>query len=173
MSENNENNQNQENNPEEVKAKVELSADNTKIEPEIKPKVETKPEVKEEIKEEKPKNEEPKVKKRRKNKSILHIPESKKRKEPTRKDGRTYIVPKRERKIFHLEVEELQFDSKTGKKISNPHIQKLDGLKAYQQFVKGAMQSKLDYSILHDPRPYFPMSKEEIKAMDKKLKSGK
>jgi len=107
--------------------------------------------------------------KRRKGKSILTIPESKKRKEPEMTDGTLYVVPTKERKIFHIEVEDKQFDPKSGKKISKPHIVKLDGTSEYKQFITNVYKSGLEYSILHDPRPYFGMSKAEMKAEDKKF----
>lgn len=112
---------------------------------------------------------EKKEKKRRQGKSMLLIPESKKRQEPLRKDETVYVVPPKERKIFHLEVENPFHDTKTGKKLSTPHIVKLDGLKEYRQFVTNAYKSGLEYDILHDPRPYFGMTKDEIKAQDAEI----
>jgi len=103
---------------------------------------------------------------RRKGKSMLHIADAKKRQEPLRKDGSVYVVPKGERKIFHLEVENPFHNVATGKKLSTPHIVKLDGIKEYRQFVINVFKSGYQYDLLHDPRPYMGMTASEIKAQD-------
>lgn len=106
---------------------------------------------------------------RRKGHSVTTIPESKKRTEPLRKDESVYTVPKKERKVFHLEVENPCHDVKSGKKLSTPHIVKLDGVKEYRQFLTNAYKSGWEYDILHDPRPYLGMTKQEIKAQDAEI----
>jgi len=100
---------------------------------------------------------------------MTQIAASKKRTEPLRKDGTVYEVPVKERKIFHLEVENPYYDVKTGKKLSTPHIVKLDGLKEYRQFVTNAYKSGWEYDIIHDPRPYMGMTLAEIKAQDAEI----
>lgn len=108
-------------------------------------------------------------KQRRKGHSMTQIPQGKKRTEPLRKDGSVYNIPKGERKIYHLEVENPFHDVKTGKKLSTPHIVKLDGVKEYKQFLVNAFKSGWEYDILHDPRPYLGMTAIEIKAQDAEI----
>lgn len=115
------------------------------------------------------KKDEKKTKERRKGKSILMIDERKKRQEPKLSDETIYVVPKNERKIFHLEVENRNYDQKTGKKLSKSHIVKLDGVREYKQFITNAFKTGLDYEIIHDPRPYFGMNKIEMNAQDKEI----
>lgn len=107
-------------------------------------------------------------KKRRRGKSFLTKPESQKRKEPKRKDGSTYVVPVSERKIFHIESESPFFNPK-GKKLSKPHIVKLENIREYKQFVIHAHKSELEFKILHDPRPYLGMSREKIIDQDRQF----
>ena len=107
---------------------------------------------------------------RRKGHSITTIPESKKRKEPKMDSGETYVVPQNERKIFHIEVENKFFSTKTGKKLSQPMVVKLDGIKEYDQFMVNAIKSNKDFNILHDARPYLGYTKEQMVEQDTKIK---
>lgn len=107
--------------------------------------------------------------KKKKVKSITRIPEKDKRKEPTREDGTIYVVPKGERKVFHLEVEKKQYDAATGKKLSKSHILKLADTRSYEQFIKNHKELGFSYSLIHDPRPYFGMNAKEIKEQDNKF----
>ena len=65
-----------------------------------------------------------------------------------------YIVPKGEEKSYHAVIEVVQFDGKTGKRISKPRVQKF-GKKVFESVVQKSLK-KQDYTItiLHDPNAW-------------------
>lgn len=73
-----------------------------------------------------------------------------------------YIVPKGEEQLYHAVIEVRQFDSKTGKRISHPRVQKF-GRKAFETHVQSSLR-KQGYSItiLHDPNAW--LKKQKAKA---------
>lgn len=62
-----------------------------------------------------------------------------------------YIVPKGEEKDYHAIIEVVQYDPKTGQKVSRARVQKF-GRKVFEQNVASSLK-KQGYSvtILHDP----------------------
>ena len=62
-----------------------------------------------------------------------------------------YIVPTGEEKDYHAVIEVVQFDPKTGKRVSRPRVQKF-GKKIFEAHVADSLR-KQDYTItiLHDP----------------------
>ena len=62
-----------------------------------------------------------------------------------------YIVPKGEEKDYHAVIEVVQFDQKTGKRISQPRIQKF-GKKIFEAHVLNSLRKQgYTVTILHDP----------------------
>ena len=62
-----------------------------------------------------------------------------------------YIVPKGEEKDYHVVIEVVQFDQKTGKRISQPRVQKF-GKKIFEAHVLNSLRKQgYTVTILHDP----------------------
>ena len=62
-----------------------------------------------------------------------------------------YIVPKGEEKDYHAVIEVVQFDPKTGKRISRPRVQKF-GKKIFEAHVADSLRKQgYTVTILHDP----------------------
>lgn len=71
-----------------------------------------------------------------------------------------YIVPKGEEHLYHAVIEVKQFDSKTGKRLSVPRIQKF-GAKTFEA---GGVRTNLvkqgyDVVVLHDPKKWIAANK--------------
>ena len=62
-----------------------------------------------------------------------------------------YIVPKGEEKDYHAVIEVVQYDTKTGKKLSKPRVQKF-GKKIFEANVwDSLLKQGYTITILHDP----------------------
>ena len=62
-----------------------------------------------------------------------------------------YIVPKGEEKSYHAVIEVVQFDPKTGNRISRPRVQKF-GKKIFEAHVADSLRKQgYTVTILHDP----------------------
>ena len=62
-----------------------------------------------------------------------------------------YIVPKGEEKDYHAVIEVVQFDQKTGKRLSKPRVQKF-GKKIFEAHVLNSLRKQgYTVTILHDP----------------------
>ena len=65
-----------------------------------------------------------------------------------------YIVPKGEEKDYHAVIEVVQFDQKTGKRISQPRVQKF-GKKIFEAHVLNSLRKQgYTVTILHDPNAW-------------------
>jgi len=65
-----------------------------------------------------------------------------------------YIVPKGEEKDYHAVIEVVQFDQKTGKRISQPRVQKF-GKKIFEAHVANSLRKQgYTVTILHDPNAW-------------------
>lgn len=65
-----------------------------------------------------------------------------------------YIVPKGEEMSYHAVIEVVQFDTKTGKKLSKPRIQKF-GKKMFESSVQASLRKQgYTVTILHDPNQW-------------------
>lgn len=84
-----------------------------------------------------------------------------------------YIVPKGEERSYHCIIEVVQFDSKTGKKVSKPRIQKF-GKKMFEAHIYSSLK-KQGYSvtILHDPNDWIKKNEEEKAKKAKELAEAK
>ena len=62
-----------------------------------------------------------------------------------------YLVPEKERGVYHVVIEVVQFDAKTGVKLSRPRVQKF-GRKAFEGGVRDHLiQQGYTLRILHTP----------------------
>lgn len=63
----------------------------------------------------------------------------------------TYLVQPEEAHLYHVRIERVRFDSKTGKRLSSPTIQMV-GHRQFEQSTKRALESLgFTMDILHDP----------------------
>lgn len=78
-----------------------------------------------------------------------------------------YIVPKGEEMSYHAVIEVVQFDTKTGKKLSKPRIQKF-GKKMFESSVRASLQKQgYTVTILHDPNQWIAEQREQAAAKAK------
>ena len=72
----------------------------------------------------------------------------------------TYLVPKGEEGSYHCVIEVVQFDQKTGKRLSVPRIQKF-GKKSFESHIESSLRKQgYTITILHDPNDWL---KEQAK----------
>ena len=72
-----------------------------------------------------------------------------------------YIVPAREENLYHCRIEVEHHDSKTGKRLSKPRIQKF-GKKSFETSILHELrQQGYTVDILHNPNDYDPQAKQE------------
>ena len=65
-----------------------------------------------------------------------------------------YIVPKGEEMAYHCVIEVPQHDTRTGKKISKPRVQKF-GKKIFETLVRDSLLKQgFIVTVLYDPNPY-------------------
>lgn len=71
-----------------------------------------------------------------------------------------YVVPKGEERYYHAVIEVVQFDPKTGVRLSKPRVQKF-GKKMFEAHVRTSLH-KQGYSvtILHDPTVWLKEQQE-------------
>lgn len=78
-----------------------------------------------------------------------------------------YIVPKGEEKDYHAVIEVVQFDQKTGKRLSKPRVQKF-GKKIFEAHVGDSLRKQgYTVTILHDPNVWL---KEQAEQAEQKAK---
>lgn len=76
-----------------------------------------------------------------------------------------YIVPKGEERSYHCVIEVIQYDPKTGKKISKPRVQKF-GKKMFENIVLDTLRKQgYTITILHDPNDW--IKEHQAKAAEK------
>ena len=72
-----------------------------------------------------------------------------------------YIVPKGEEKSYHAVIEVVQFDPKTGKRLSKPRVQKF-GKKMFESSVLQSLRKQgYTVNILHDPNAWIKEQQEK------------
>lgn len=72
-----------------------------------------------------------------------------------------YIVPKGEEKSYHCVIEVVQFDQKTGKRISKPRVQKF-GKKMFESSVLASLKKQgYTVTIIHDPNVWMKEQAEK------------
>ena len=72
-----------------------------------------------------------------------------------------YIVPQGEERFYHAVIEVVQFDPKTGKKLSKPRVQKF-GKKVFETIVQSSLRKQgYTVTILHDPNAWIKDQQEK------------
>ena len=72
-----------------------------------------------------------------------------------------YLVPKGEEKSYHAVIEVVQYDPKTGKKLSKPRVQKF-GKKQFETNVLNSLRKQgYTITILHDPNEWIKEQQEK------------
>lgn len=75
-----------------------------------------------------------------------------------------YIVPKGEEMSYHAVIEVVQFDTKTGKRVSKPRVQKFEK-KIFETHVWASLKKQgYTITILHDPNEW--IKAEQAKAIE-------
>lgn len=78
-----------------------------------------------------------------------------------------YKVPKGEERSYHCVIECVEFDRKTGKRLSVPRIQKF-GAKMFEAHVYSSLKKQgYNVTILHDPKKWLKEHEAEQKAQAK------
>lgn len=78
-----------------------------------------------------------------------------------------YIVPKGEERAYHAVIEVVQYDPKTGKKLSKPRVQKF-GKKSFEATIQASLRKQgYTVTILHDPNTWIAEQKEKAAAKAK------
>lgn len=76
-----------------------------------------------------------------------------------------YVVPKGEERAYHAVIEVKQFDQKTGKRISQPRVQKF-GKKSFETHVADSLRKQgYEILILHDPNAW--IKEQQAKAAER------
>lgn len=84
-----------------------------------------------------------------------------------------YIVPKGEEKDYHAVIEVVQYDPKTGKKLSKPRVQKF-GKKTFETSVRSSLQKQgYAITILHDPNEWLKEQAEKREQAKKEAAAAK
>lgn len=72
-----------------------------------------------------------------------------------------YIVPRGEEQSYHAVIEVVQYDPKTGKKLSKPRVQKF-GKKQFETNVLNCLKKQgYKVTILHDPNEWIKEQQEK------------
>lgn len=78
-----------------------------------------------------------------------------------------YIVPKGEERSYHCVIEVVQYDPKTGKRISRPRVQKF-GRKTFETSVRSSLQKQgYTVTVLHDPTAWLAEQREKAAELAK------
>ena len=78
-----------------------------------------------------------------------------------------YIVPKGEERYYHAVIEVVQFDQKTGKRLSKPRVQKF-GKKSFEATIQASLRKQgYTVTILHDPNTWIAEQQEKAAAKAK------
>lgn len=78
-----------------------------------------------------------------------------------------YVVPKGEERSYHCVIEVVHYDQKTGKKLSQPRVQKF-GRKMFEAVVRDSLARQgYAVTVLHDPREWIKAHKEQAEASAK------
>ena len=86
-----------------------------------------------------------------------------------------YNVPKGEERSYHCIIEVVDYDRKTGKKVSRPRIQKF-GQKMFEAHIYSSLKKQgYTVTILHDPKKWIAEQKEiaEKKAAERAAAKAK
>lgn len=74
-----------------------------------------------------------------------------------------YLVPKGEEMVYHCVIEVVQYDAKTGKKLSRPRVQKF-GKKIFETAVRDSLiKQGYEIKILYNPKEFIKKQAEAAK----------
>ena len=74
-----------------------------------------------------------------------------------------YLVPKGEEMVYHCVIEVVQYDAKTGKKLSRPRVQKF-GKKIFETTVRDSLiKQGYEIKILYNPKEFIKKQAEAAK----------
>ena len=77
-----------------------------------------------------------------------------------------YVVPAGEERFYHCIIEVVQFDPKTGKRISKPRVQKF-GKKSFETSIYKTLKKQgYAITILHDPKGWEKKAADQKKAAE-------
>ena len=77
-----------------------------------------------------------------------------------------YAVPAGEERFYHCVIEVVQFDPKTGKRISKPRVQKF-GKKSFETSIYKTLKKQgYAITILHDPKGWEKKAADQKKAAE-------
>lgn len=69
-------------------------------------------------------------------------------------ENENYIVPKGEERFYHVVIEVVQFDQKTGKRLSRPRVQKF-GKKMFEAHILASLRKQgYKVAVLHNPNEW-------------------
>ena len=72
-----------------------------------------------------------------------------------------YVVPKGEERAYHVVIEVVQYDQRTGKKLSKPRVQKF-GKKMFETHIADSLRKQgYTVTILHDPNAWIKEQQEK------------
>lgn len=84
-----------------------------------------------------------------------------------------FICPKGEEHLYHCRMEMVQFDPKTGKRLSTPRMQ-VFGRKFFESYgLHNLRQQGYTIDILHDPKKWEEEHKEQLEAAKKAKEEAK
>ena len=82
-----------------------------------------------------------------------------------------YVVPKGEEMSYHAVIEVVQYDAKTGKKLSKPRVQKF-GKKAFETHVLNSLKKQgYTVTVLYDPNVW--IKEQQAKAAQSRAAKAK
>ena len=82
-----------------------------------------------------------------------------------------YVVPRGEEMSYHAVIEVVQYDPKTGKKLSKPRVQKF-GKKAFESNVLNSLKKQgYTVTVLYDPNEW--INEQKAKAAESKAAKAK
>lgn len=84
-----------------------------------------------------------------------------------------YIVPKGEERYYHAVIEVVQYDQKTGKRLSKPRVQKF-GKKLFETSVLASLRKQgYTITILHDPNAWLKEQAEKAEQAKAEAEAAK
>ena len=74
-----------------------------------------------------------------------------------------YIVPEKEKHVYHTIIEVKKFNAETGERLSKPRVQKF-GAKSFRSILNGLKRQGYTVTVLYDPTEYNSKNKQTLNA---------
>ena len=74
-----------------------------------------------------------------------------------------YIVPEKEKHVYHTIIEVKKFHAETGERLSKPRVQKF-GAKSFRSILNGLKRQGYTVTVLYDPTEYNSKNKQTLNA---------